>query len=58
MVHAPLLLYHEVQHEPEKDLPAITNIAILLFIKLYDPKTENLVVNGLHPQGFFSMAWH
>lgn len=42
--HAPLLLYHEV--EKDKDLLPVNNNTILLFIKLYDPKTENLKVRA------------
>ena len=44
-VHQPLVLYHEYEQDKERDLLPISNMTILLFIKLYDPKTENLKVS-------------
>ena len=37
--HPPLQLYHEV-----RDLLPVSTANILLFLKLYEPKTENLKV--------------
>ena len=44
MVQQPLLLYHETEQDKDRDLLPISNMTILLFIKFYDPKTENLKV--------------
>ena len=44
MVHQPLLLYHEYEQDKDRELLAVNNLTILLFIKLYDPKTESLKV--------------
>ena len=45
--HPPLQLYHEVELNKERDLLPVSTANILLFLKLYEPKTENLKV-GVH----------
>lgn len=48
-MHQPLVLYHEYEQDKERDLLPISNMTILLFIKLYDPKTETLKVSEPEP---------